>query len=223
MSRFAVSRSSLAVVATAAVLACAGCGTEAGASPTVTATATETATATVVASASAAPPAAPVTGPDYGFDFFHEAFIDDTFAEASEGLHFTVLGYDECPHYAPVWSTEAGVVNAFYDPLRDAGGEISLFSFQLLRGEADSPWPRNADGVGPGSTLAELVATYPDAAVDSYEDITAGTLTRVIVEDPVSDHVIAYGITGGWGDRVDLMQWGRGNVGTQWGHLCTGL
>lgn len=81
--------------------------------------------------------------------------------------------------------------------------------------------PRNAEGVGVGSTQAEVLAAYPAAVVDAYEDISVGPMTRITVDDPDSDANYVFALTDG-SPVVNLLQWGS-TTGGQWAHLCLPL
>ena len=158
--------------------------------------------------------------PDFGFTYFHDAELGQTFAEAGAALHMGVAGAFDCPYYGTLWSTEIGdtyVFTNFENP--DAG--ISFFYAQTFADATGASWPRNAEGVGLGSTQAEVVAAYPDAVVEVVNDLGAGDITRILVDDPDSDSQYAFGITSG-SPAVDLLQWGPG-VGNQWSHLCGGF
>jgi hypothetical protein len=81
-------------------------------------------------------------------------------------------------------------------------------------------YPRNAEGVGIGSTQAEVMAAFPTAVLGSMTDIGAGDITTITVDDPDSDSKYVYGFNGS--STVNLLQWGPG-AGNQWSHLCGGF
>lgn len=174
--------------------------------PTVTVTATETAEAQ--------------TAPDFGFTFFEQAQLGHTFAQAGAALHMPVIGMDSCPYYGAIWVTDAASTYAYTDA-GNPGSGISLFYTIGLTGTASDPWPRNAEGVGVGSTQAEVLAAYPDAVTTSMTDLGAGDLTVITVDDPDSDSRYAFGFYAG-STTVDLLQWGQ-HAGGQWSHLCGGF
>ena len=165
---------------------------------------------------------APAAEPDYGFAFFHAATIGSSWAEMGAQLHMPVGPYDGCAWYGSVWSTEVAYTNAFLDSRNPAAGATFFYTDYFLATSGAS-FPRNAEGVGVGSTKAEILAAYPSAVVDSYRDEGAGDMTRITVADPASDSKYVFAITGNAGSNViDLLQWGPG-AGSQWSHLCTGL
>lgn len=209
-------RTRIASIATAgfALVALAACD-PADPSPAPATTVTVTATVNVTPSPSAA-----AAAPDYGFTFFEEATIGSTFAQMSDQLNYPVAGIDGCPYYASVWNTEVATTYAFVDT-RDSDDGVDFFYTNRFLASTSDPWPRNAEGVGIGSTQAELLAAYPGAVVDSIDDLGAGTITRVTVEDPDSDSKYVFGFTSG-SSEVDLLQWGPG-AGGQWSHLCGGF
>lgn len=205
----------LIVGVAAAALLLAGC-TPAPVTPTDTAVETGTVTPAPTPTPEPVEPQA-----DFGFTFFHEGTIGSTWAQLSEQLHYPVAGMDECPYFGAVWNTDLATTYAFTDASNPDAGVQFFYANRFLAPD-DAPFPRNAEGVGIGSTQDEVVAAYPDAVVDAYQDLTAGDLTRITVEDPDSDAKYVFAISSG-SAVVDLLQWGSGNFGGQWGHLCGGL
>lgn len=199
------------VLATAAL---AGC-TPAGGPPAGPAEPEPTVTVTVTPE-----PEAPRA--DYGFTFFEEATIGSTWDEMSAQLHYPVGGIDQpwndqvCAHYGLVWGTELSTTYAFMDE-----GQVGFFYTSRLFAADGASFPLNAEGVGVGSTEAQLLAAYPTAVVDDFVDMGAGDIHRITVDDPDSDSKYVFGISSG-SAVVDLLQWGP-IAGNQWSHLCTGF
>lgn len=161
-----------------------------------------------------------VEAPDYGFTFFEQARLGHSFAQASAALHMPIGGPAECPYYAPLWNTELATTWAYTDPVH-GDGTIELFYAQQFLGSPTDSWPRNAEGVGIGSTKAEILAAYPDAVAGVVEDMGVGTINTLTVEDPDSDSKYVFGFS--WDSpTVDLLQWGL-HAGGQWSHLCGGF
>jgi hypothetical protein len=183
-------------------------------SPTVTPTPTATPTpaTTPTPELTAAPRA------DYGFTFFEEAQLGHTWEQMSAELPYPVAGIAECPYFGPVDNLDPAVTYAFTDS-RDITLGVSFFYSQLWPGVAS--YPRNAEGVGIGSTAGEVRAAYPAAIVDSMSDLGAGPIARLTVNDPASGSKYVFGFTEG-SPTVDLLQWGP-RAGTQWSHLCGGF
>ncbi len=70
---------------------------------------------------------------------------------------------------------------------------------------------------------AHYYSAYPTASVDSWRDEAAGDLTLITVPDPESSSAYVFAISNGE-SVVDMLQWGPADwIGTQWGHLCSGL
>lgn len=157
---------------------------------------------------------------DFGFTFFEEAQIGSTFAEISEQLHYPIAAYEGCDYYAPIWNTELFTTSAFTDSTNPGAGVTFFYSNRFLASD-DASFPRNAEGVGIGSTEAEILAAYPAAVVEATNDLGAGDLTKYTVDDPDSDSRYVFAITDG-SAVVDLLQWGV-NAGGQWSHLCGGF
>lgn len=176
-------------------------------------------TVTIAVTVTPEPPA-PTTRPDFGFTFFEEAQLGQSFDQASAALRMPLAGLDECPYYGPVWITQLATTYAFTD-FDNPNGPITLFYAQQFLGSPSDSWPRNAEGVGLGSTQAEILAAYPDAVVGAMTDLGAGDITTITVADPDSDSKYVFGITSG-APAVDLLQWGA-NAGGQWSHLCGGF
>lgn len=210
MTRFRV----LVLGMAAAVLTVTGCAGPPtppvdGASGTPLPTATVTVT-----------PAPAAAGPDYGFTFFEEAQLGATWDQMSAQLSYPVAGIEECPWYGAVWNSEIATTYAFTNS-HDATLGVTFFYTNRSLAADDAPFPRNAEGVGVGSTQAQVVAAYPSAVVGGWDDLGAGHITTVTVEDPDSDSKYVFGVSDG-SAVVDLLQWGPG-AGTQWSHLCTGF
>jgi hypothetical protein len=207
----------IALAVTALALTLAACSATPEDSPSGSAPAPEPAP-TVTVTVTETPDA--VATPDYGFTFFEQAELGHTFAEASAALNMPVAGAMECPYYGSVWDTQLATTWAYTDSL-DPGAPIELFYTQQFLGSPSDSWPRNAEGVGIGSTQAEILAAYPDAVAGVVEDLGAGTINTLTVEDPDSDSKYVFGFS--WDNpTVDLLQWGP-NAGGQWSHLCGGF
>lgn len=159
---------------------------------------------------------------DYGFTFFEEATMGSTWDEMSAQLHYEVAGIDQpwndqvCPHYGLVWGTELVRTYAFMDE-----GHVGMFYTNRGIAADSASFPRNSEGVGVGSTEAQILAAYPAAVVDDYTDIGAGEIHRITVDDPDSDSKYVFGISAS-NSVVDLLQWGP-LAGNQWSHLCSGF
>ena len=159
-----------------------------------------TPTETVAAAPSATPtpmpePTVAAPAPDFGFTFYGDIQLGDTFAEHS------VVPYPECSWMADLEPPRGTQAFSNYD-VPTGGIEMFISSKPM----------RDALGIGPGSTLAEVIAAYPQAVIsdDGF---------YVTIEDPDSDSRYAFSMTGE-GSTVDVIQWGP-IAGIQWGHLCS--
>lgn len=169
-------------------------------------------TPVVAESATPEPEPTPVgPAPDFGFTFFRDDEIGMDFATAG------LAGLAECPWYAQVENSGGIYTHAMSYP-EAPGAEILFFSTQVVLEEDGGTPPLNAEGVGIGSTLDELLAVYPDAVVGSTRDIGAGDIATVTVDDPSSENEYVFGFSTG-ATTVNLLQWGP-EAGGQWSHLC---
>lgn len=201
----------------AAILALAACTPP---DPTSSGSAGPVPTVTVTASPSAAP-AAP-EAPDFDFTHFEGAQIGSTWSQMSTQIGVEVGGAYDCPWFGSLWSTELVNTWAFTDASNPTAPSRFFLTYRSLE-STTGPYPRNAEGVGVGSTQAELLAAYPAAAVSSWRDEAAGDLTQVTVPDPSSSSRYIFAFSSGE-TRADMLMWGTDpNMGGQWGHLCSGL
>jgi len=170
------------------------------------------------------PVATPVADPaparaDYGFTYFYEADLGSTWEQLSAQLHHPVTGHPDCPYFGTVWGTEAANTIAFMDETDMAAG-VRFFYTMPGWATTSAPFPRNAEGVGVGSTQAEVMAAFPTGVLGSMNDLGAGEITTITVDDPASDSKYVYGFNGT--STVNMLQWGP-EAGNQWSHLCGGF
>ncbi len=207
-------RTASTILAIAVLVGLAGCATP---TPPVAQTPAPTVTVTVEPS----PEPEPEAVADFGFTFFRGGQLSaPDFATFSTQFGSTVTGLAECPWYAEV---EVHSLDAFTFAFTDPEGVDPgiLFFYTQDFSDGSATMPRNAEGVGVGSTEAEVLFAYPGAVVDSYVDESVGPMTRITVDDPDSDAKYVFALTDG-SPVVNLLQWGT-TAGGQWAHLCIPL
>ena len=184
-----------------------------------------TVTVTVTASPTAVAPAPTASAPNFDFTSYEGAQIGSTWAHMGTQIGLAVAGNYQCAWYGQLRATELVWTYAFTDASSPGGAGSTFFYTQLSGESASGPFPRNAEGIGVGSTKTEVLAAYPNATVGTFDNLTVGNLTTITVPDPTASSKDVFAISGNSPapDMVDLLQWGSSDAGTQWGHLCTGL
>ncbi len=190
----------LGVGLVAAVLSLSAC-TVPDAPTSPSATATPSASTAPSTPATAAPPPAPTSAPvvtpapaapvaDYDFTRLFSMHAGDKFSDFAGRSDVTVTPYPDCPWLANV--TVSGVdpaVGFSWDSEGvDPTGPAQVF--QILSDPAVVPAspPVNAEGIGIGSSMSDVLATYPGAMIHTETESSAGTtVTQVRVDDPASD------------------------------------
>lgn len=207
-------RSSRAVLATAFVLA----ATTISACATPAEPAAESPAPTVTVTVEPTPTPTPTPEGDFDFTSFGAAQIGAPDVATLEAQLGAPVGIEEiCPWYPEVGSH--GTYAQTYAFLDDTEGVVFFYTLEM--GD-DGDMPRTAEGVGVGSTEAEILAAYPDAVIDdSFEDVSLGPLRRIIIDDPASDSKYVFAAAPG-SDFYNLLQWGP-RAGGQWAHLCLPL
>ena len=178
---------------------------------------------TVTVTPEPSPTPEPTAKADFGFTFFHEANLGDNWDQMSTNLGRPVAPNPECVYEnANLEQTDDYYTNAVWVDDISPSGATFFYTF-VFAGSPVGPFPRNAEGVGVGSTRAEVLAAYPTAVVGPVTGFSEPTVTRILVDDPDSDSQYAFGISGNHGaDVVDMLQWGVGGIGGVWYHLCEG-
>lgn len=204
-----IAAAALALVATFVLSSCAADAPPAAETPAPTVTVTVSPT-----------PEPEVALGDFGFTYFGAATIDAADVSALEAqLGAAVDVPAECPWY-PIVATHGtyAETRAFFD---SRGVTPGVRFFYTLEMGDDGVMPRTVEGVGVGSTEAEVLAAYPTAVIDNFDDISIGTITRITVDDPASTSRYVFGLYEG-DANVSLLQWGP-DAGGQWAHLCLPL
>ncbi|MBN2176251.1 MAG: hypothetical protein JW722_01165 [Demequinaceae bacterium] len=203
------------VPAIAAALLLSACG-GGGANPTVYVTEVSPSggpapvpTVTVTASADDVP--------EYDYDRFFNVHIGDTHAQASAAQGYPITGETICPWFTRIVSNDniyfiGGALTRVDNPLNTP---FDTF-FMRYYGDPNAVYtfPKNAEGIGIGSTLAELQAAYPTMYETDPDDSYTG-LTYYVVEGPGGNNY-RFNVEGG---KVTMVFWGPG-LSMQPGDLC---
>lgn len=234
-----MNRKTLALVA-AAMLVLAGCSNDSPttsastaqvtASPTAASPSPSASTTPEPSSAAPTPVAAdpctdpsvsPVGLPAVDFDRYQSFCIGMSFDEATAATDFqTVVGDAVCPWYSTIGelSDYDFFVGAMTRP-DDPGAEIYLFRMTWHGTPADvaafDP-PATAANISLGSTVAEIMAAYPDAAAVTVEDMARGPRDHLLVTGP-SGGTYDFDVTEGY---VTDMYWGMKIPQGVSGELC---
>jgi len=202
----------------AAALLLTACGGASGPTPTVTVTngpgaspdaPAPTVTVTVTAS--------PEDFPEYDYDRLFNIHIGDTHAEASAAMGYPIVGEDICPWVSFVVSddTISFWISALTRVDNPAGTPFDTFLMRYYGDiNANYVFPRNAEGIGIGSTVAELQAAYPTMYATDPNDSYAG-ISYFVVEGPGGNNYRFYAPDG----KVTMVFWGPG-LSMQPGDIC---
>jgi hypothetical protein len=145
-----------------------------------------------------------------------------SFAAASAAMPGPpVDGQAVCPWYALVLSVaDPGLYVAAITRADDPGTAIYMFSMSW-QGESAAAAafgaPATVKGISVGSTTAQVIAAYPSATSVTFNDISRGPRTQLIVAGPGGTSMI-FDVTSG---AVSDMYWGKGIPQGVNGELCS--
>jgi hypothetical protein len=219
-----------------AALALAACssgpeGTSPSASPSATPSPSVTPSATPSASPTPTETAVAFTCPTWtddpdagvaaiGPNYFAGACLGESFdGAAANGAAVTVEA--SCPWYGTLVADDSlGFYVSTITEMDTPGESITLFRMSWFTDPADAAgldMPSTAEGITIGSTEAQVLAAYPTATEVSFDDISRGPRTQLVVETS-ADTSYNFDITDG---LVNEISWGYGiSEGGPNGELC---
>ena len=220
------------LVATLALAACS-------ASPEATSSATASPSSPSATSTSSTPSASPTptetavafTCPTWtddsdagvaaiGPNYFAGACLGKSFDDAAaNGAPVTVE--DSCPWYGTLVADDSlGFYVSAITDMESPGDAITLFRMSWFSDPAEATsldMPATAEGITIGSTKADVLAAYPTATEVSFDDISRGPRTQLVVSTG-DDTSYNFDITDG---LVNEISWGYGIAeGGPNGELC---
>jgi hypothetical protein len=145
-----------------------------------------------------------------------------SFAAASAAMPGPPIdGQAVCPWYALVLSVaDPGLYVAAITRADDPGAAIYMFKMSWQgdpTAAAGFGAPATVKGISVGSTTAQVMAAYPSATSVSFNDISRGPRTQLIVAGPGGTSMIV-DVTSG---AVSDMYWGKGIPQGVNGELCS--
>jgi hypothetical protein len=161
-----------------------------------------------------------LTGID--FDRYAKICVGMSFAAASAAMPGPPIdGEAVCPWYALVLSvTDPGLYVAAITRADDPGAAIYMFRMSWQGDPAAAAAfgaPATVKGISVGSTTAQVTAAYPSATSVTFNDISRGPRTQLIVAGPGGTSMV-FDVTSG---AVSDMYWGKGIPQGVNGELCS--
>jgi len=182
----------LGAAAALSLSACTGGSPAPSGVVTVTATpAAPSAGPTAAASAPVSTPTPAAPAPDYDFGRLYSMHVGDPFSSVAGRSDVTVTPIAACP-----WLAVAAVpgedpnldfswVSEAFDP---SGPTYVIEMYGDVTSTSTFAAPLNAEGIGIGSSMSDVLAAYPGATTITNADTGYGTVTQARVNDPASDH-----------------------------------
>jgi len=158
----------------------------------------------------------PAIGPNY----FAGACLDQSFDEAAaNGAVITPV--ESCPWYGTIVADDSvGFYVSAISGLETPGDSIGFFVMSWFNDPAEASsldMPSTAEGITIGSSAADVLDAYPTATEVSFDDISRGPRTQLVVSTG-DDTSYNFDITDG---LVNEISWGYGIAeGGPNGELC---
>jgi hypothetical protein len=158
-------------------------------------------------------------GPEWGPTWYFDKTIGEDFADWTAGA----AAVDAmCPWVAVLTSAPESELYSIALGNPSAANSTALIFTMGNPGVAGAPRPANAEGLGVGSMMDDVLAAYPGTTVEFFNDEAWGDVYEIDAYQPATDTHMFFWSWEPHGE-VQEIQWGHFPWGNSWrGHRCAG-